>query len=189
MQVTQSRSYVECSDGNYVESVQRVAVVGSGGAGKSTFARTLSRVTELPVVHLDEHYWHPGWVETPRDEWALAQRSLVAQERWIIEGNYSNTFDIRFARADTVIVLAFARRVCIYRALKRVALNWHRETQALGCPEHFDVTFLRWLWEFPYNGRPKLDAALQQFGGHLCIVELRTPAAARKYLFGLAKHR
>jgi adenylate kinase family enzyme len=156
--------------------------VGSGGAGKSTFARALGRVTELPVVHLDEHYWRPGWAETPRDEWVVAQGALVAQERWIIEGNYSNTFDARFARADTVIVLAFPRRVCIYRALKRVALNWHRETQAQGCPERFDVTFLRWLWEFPYNGRPKLDAALQRFDGRLDVVYLSTTAAARRYL-------
>jgi len=156
--------------------------VGSGGAGKSTFARALGRVTELPVVHLDEHYWRPGWVETPRDEWVVAQGALVAQERWIIEGNYSNTFDVRFARADTIIVLAFPRRVCIYRALKRVALNWHRDTQAQGCPEHFDVTFLRWLWEFPYNGRPVLDAALQRFDGRLDVVYLRTTAAARRYL-------
>lgn len=156
--------------------------MGSGGAGKSTFARALGRVTELPVVHLDEHYWRPGWVETPRDEWVVAQGALVAQERWIIEGNYSNTFDVRFARADTIIVLAFPRRVCIYRALKRVALNWHRDTQAQGCPEHLDVTFLRWLWEFPYNGRPTLDAALQRFDGRLDVVYLRTTAAARRYL-------
>jgi adenylate kinase family enzyme len=112
----------------------------------------------------------------------VAQGALVAQERWIIEGNYSNTFDVRFARADTIIVLAFPRRVCIYRALKRVALNWHRDTQAQGCPEHFDVTFLRWLWEFPYNGRPTLDAALQRFDGRLDVVYLRTTAAARRYL-------
>jgi adenylate kinase family enzyme len=145
-------------------------------------------MTELPVIHLDEFYWHPGWVETPRDEWVVAQGALVAQERWIIEGNYSNTFDVRFARADTVIVLAFPRRVCIYRALKRVVLNWHRDTQAQGCPEHFDVTFLRWLWEFPHNGRPKLDAALQRFDDRLDVVCLRTSAAARRYLSDLVRH-
>jgi adenylate kinase family enzyme len=168
--------------------VQRVAVVGSGGAGKSTFARTLGRVTELPVVHLDEYYWHPGWVETSRDEWSIVQGDLVAQDRWIIDGNYSNTFDLRFARADTVIVLAFPRRVCIYRALKRVSLNWHRDAQAQGCPERFDITFLRWLWEFPYKGRPELDAALQRYDGRLNVVRLRSPAAARAYLLGLTRH-
>jgi adenylate kinase family enzyme len=168
--------------------VQRVAVVGSGGAGKSTFGRALGRATDLPVIHLDEHYWSPGWVETPRDEWAAIQGVLVAREKWIIEGNYSNTFDLRFARADTVIVLAPPRRVCIYRVLKRVVLNWHRDTQAPGCPEHFDLTFLRWLWDFPYNGWPTLAAALQRFEGHLEVVYLTTSTSARRYLAELAGH-
>jgi adenylate kinase family enzyme len=168
--------------------VQRVAVVGSGGAGKSTFARALGRITRLPVIHLDENYWSPGWVETPRDQWATIQSALVAQENWIIEGHYGNTLDLRFARADTVIVLALPRRVCIYRVLKRVALNWHCDTQARGCPEHFDLAFLRWLWDFPHNGRPALVAALQRFEGHLEVVYLTTSASARRYLAELAGH-
>jgi adenylate kinase family enzyme len=49
-------------------SVERVAVVGPGGAGKSTFARALGARTGLPVVHLDQSYWKPGWTETPKDE-------------------------------------------------------------------------------------------------------------------------
>lgn len=51
------------------EFVQRVVVVGSGGAGKSTFAAAPGEFTGLPVVHLDRHFWRPGWVETPREEW------------------------------------------------------------------------------------------------------------------------
>lgn len=162
--------------------MQRAAVVGSGGAGKSTFARALGRVTGLPVIHLDENYWSPGWVETPRDEWAAVLEGLVAREKWIIDGNYAGTFDLRFARADTVIFLALPRRICIYRVLKRVALNWHRETQARGCPEHLDVAFLRWLWDFPRRDRPVLDAALQRVEGELEVVYLKTPAAVRRYL-------
>jgi len=33
--------------------VQRVAIIGSGGAGKSQLARELGRITGLPVIHLD----------------------------------------------------------------------------------------------------------------------------------------
>jgi len=179
-------SYVEADSGNYIHYMQRVAVVGSGGAGKSTFARALSRVTGIPVIHLDEHYWSPGWVETPRDQWAEIQGVLVAQERWIIEGHYGNTLDLRFARADTVIVLAPARRVCIYRVLKRVALNWHRDTQAPGCPEHFDLTFLRWLWDYPHDGQTALAAALRPHEGQLQVVYLTNAASAGQYLAELS---
>jgi adenylate kinase family enzyme len=44
--------------------MQRVLVIGSGGAGKSTFARRLAQWASLPLIHLDAIYWHPGWIET-----------------------------------------------------------------------------------------------------------------------------
>ena len=162
--------------------MKRVAVVGSGGAGKSTFARALGARTHLPVIHLDEYYWHPGWVETPREEWRTIQGAMVARDEWIIEGNYRNTYDIRFERADTVIVLAPPRSVCVYRALKRVIKNWHQPTQAPGCPEHFDWSFIVWLWRFPHDARPQLDAALAQYRGRFELVELTTRRAVRGYL-------
>jgi adenylate kinase family enzyme len=162
--------------------MERVAVVGCGGAGKSTFARELSGVANLPVFHLDEYYWRPGWVESARDEWRIVQRELAAAERWILEGNYRNTYDIRFDRADTVIVLAPPRRVCIFRALLRVVKNWHKSTQAPGCPEHLDFGFLHWLWRFPYDGRPYLDEALAQYEGRFDVVELTTKRAVRRCL-------
>jgi adenylate kinase family enzyme len=89
--------------------MQRIAVVGSGGAGKSTFARQLGERTAIPVIHLDRHFWKPECVETPRHEWREVQRGLLAGETWIVDGNYGATFDVRFSRADTVIVLALPR--------------------------------------------------------------------------------
>ncbi len=162
--------------------MQRVAVVGCGGSGKSTFAQELSRTTGLPLFHLDEYFWRPGWVETPADEFRTIQGELVAHDRWIIEGNYSNTYDLRFERVDTVIVLSPSRRVCLYRVVKRVAVNWHRDVQAQGCPEHLDISFLHWVWRFPYDARPRLDAALARYKGRFNIVELSTSAATRSYL-------
>lgn len=167
--------------------MQRVAVVGSGGSGKSTFATALGALTGLPITHLDERYWHPGWVETPRDEWQAVVRELVAGERWIIDGNYGGTYDLRFERADTVFVLALARRVCIYRVLKRVVRDWHRPTQAPGCPEHFDLSFLHWLWRFPRDSRPLLDEALATYRERGGVVELTTSREVRDYLRALGQ--
>ena len=175
--VTRRERVVRCN-----KAMKRVAVVGSGGSGKSTFARSLGTATHLPVIHLDEFYWRPGWVETPRDEWRTVQSAMVARDEWIIEGNYRNTYDIRFNRADTVIVLAPPRHICIYRALKRVITNWHQPTQAPGCPEHFDWSFIVWLWRFPSDARPALDEALAQYRGRFDLVELTTRRAVREYL-------
>jgi len=66
--------------------MRRIALVGPGGAGKSTLARRLGARLGLPVVHLDAEHWHPGWVETPAEEWAEKVRALASGERWIIDG-------------------------------------------------------------------------------------------------------
>jgi adenylate kinase family enzyme len=96
--------------------MKRVAIVGSGGVGKSTFADELGRRTGIPVVHLDQRFWKPGWVETPRDAWIDVQREIVAQDSWIVDGNYGGTFNVRFERADTVIILTLPRWRCVFRA-------------------------------------------------------------------------
>ena len=36
--------------------INRVLIVGCPGAGKSTAARSLAKITGLPIIHLDRHY-------------------------------------------------------------------------------------------------------------------------------------
>ena len=49
--------------------MERVLILGSPGAGKSTFARRLAERSGLPLIHLDKHFWRPGWVEPAPEEW------------------------------------------------------------------------------------------------------------------------
>ena len=162
--------------------MQRVAVVGSGGVGKTTFANELGRRTGLPVVHLDQLYWGPGWVATPTDEWRERQSEHLSGDRWIADGNYAATFDLRFDRADTIVVLAPSRRTCTYRALRRCLANRGRAIQSPGCPERLDLEFLLWVWRYPRQTRPLLEAALEQFGRADVLVELKTSSEVRAFL-------
>ena len=165
--------------------MQRVAVVGPGGAGKSTFARELGRRLDLPVVHLDEHFWKPGWTPTPRAQWRARQAELFADGRWIADGNYGSTFDVRFERADTVIVLAPPKRVCVAGALRRSVGSHGRAIQAPGCRERIDLEFLGWIWRYRADSRPRLDAALDRHRECLRVVELRSRRQARAFLDSL----
>jgi len=77
--------------------VRKVLVIGSGGAGKSTFARRLAERTGLPLVHLDLLYWHDGWVPSANAEWDGVVARLVSQDDWIMDGNYGRTLVTRLA--------------------------------------------------------------------------------------------
>jgi len=128
---------------------KRIAIVGCPGSGKSTLARQLADITALPVIHLDMEFWRPGWEMTPRDEWIDKQTELIAQEKWIIDGNYGGTMEIRFASADVVIFLDIGRLTCLYRAAKR---KGKRPDFPDFLEEKFDKDFFE-LCKFIWNYR------------------------------------
>ena len=160
MAVTEAAIPRPCNDD--VLRMERVIVLGCGGAGKSTLARKLSQLTGLPVIGLDAHFWNPGWIETPADQWRERVRELSSRDQWIMEGNYAKTLDLRLPRADTVIFLDMPRRLCLWRVFKRRVQYFGRTRpdMAPGCKEKIDWEFLLWIWRFRQSTRPQLLEAL-----------------------------
>lgn len=144
--------------------MQRIAIIGSPGAGKSTFARRLSDLTGIEVYHLDSLFWKPSWVETPRAEWIQLQEKLVTRPSWIIDGNYGSTMDIRVHAADTVIFLDFSRYICLWRVIKRAAQfrGQTRPDMGEGCPEKIDLEFLQYIWGFRRRENDKIYRRLNE---------------------------
>ena len=162
--------------------MERVLILGSPGAGKSTFARRLAERSGLPLVHLDQHYWQTGWIEPDPDAWHETIKRLLTQPRWIMDGDYGGTLDMRLREADAVFFLDMPRWLCILRVLKRVATTYGRTRPDLaeGCPERFDWEFLKYVWSYPYKRRPGLVAKLGRFKGQ--ILAFRTSREIERYL-------
>jgi adenylate kinase family enzyme len=163
-------------------AARRIAIVGCGGAGKSRLARELGRRLGLPVVHLDAHFWRPGWVETPRAEWEALQPSLLAGDSWIADGNYHATLPVRLDRADTVLFLDMPRLACLRGVLARRLRHrgTNREDLPPGCPEKIEWEFLKWIWNFPRDVRPATLAMLREFearGGRVVVLRSRGEVA------------
>ena len=131
--------------------MERVIIIGCGGAGKSTLARKLGEKTGLPVIHLDQIFWSPGnWKHLEKEEFdALLLRELE-KPTWILDGNFDRTMALRLEKCDTVLYLDYNRFICIAQWLKRVITNWGktRQDMAPGCAEWFDPEFLGWIWNF-----------------------------------------
>ena len=162
--------------------MRRVVIVGPGGAGKTTLADELGRRTGLPVVHLDRHFWHPGWVETPRAEWRAAQQELFSGHEWIADGNYGATLDERLPRADTVLFCDFRAWRTLPRVIRRVRRGRGTDVQAVGCPERWDVKFLWWVVRYRRRSRPQVERAIAELASGADVYVLRTPRAVADFL-------
>ena len=167
--------------------MQRVLIIGISGAGKSTFARGFAARTRLPLVHLDREFWQPGWVLTKRDIWRPRVAALAAADRWIMDGNYGASLDLRLPRADTVIWFDYPRIKCLRRAFWR---SWStygrvRDDMAPGCPEQFDPGFARYIWRFNDLERHGILRALREHGSHLRPVIIRNDRGAAAFLASL----
>lgn len=114
--------------------MRKVLIIGSCGAGKSVIAKKFSEKLNLPLISLDQYYWKPGWIRPSREEWRNKVMELTKKDKWIMDGNYQNTFDIRFPVSDTIILLDMNRFVCFWRIWKRRILK-DRADKLDGCDE------------------------------------------------------
>ena len=165
-------------------AARRVAIIGSGGAGKSTFARALATKLDIPVVHLDAMFWHPGWVETPQDEWRSHQEDIVRDPSWIIDGTHAPTLDVRLRAADTIVILDLNRYICTWRIVKR-RIHYRRRARsdrAAGCFEHLNAAYVGWVWHYRSRSRPEALAAIAKYAPHADVVRLTSRRAVRRFL-------
>ena len=166
--------------------MERILIIGCGGAGKSTLARQLGEKLGLPVIHLDKRWWKPGWVESTPEEFDEKLAAELEKPRWIMDGNFNRTMPQRLSKCDTVIYLDFSRFACLMGVLKRV-LTTHgkvRPDMGEGCPERFDVDFLKWIWYYNPNNREKNYRLLNEAEGIGTIV-LKNRRMVRRFLRSL----
>jgi adenylate kinase family enzyme len=167
--------------------MRRVLIIGSPGAGKSTFARQLGRRINAPVIHLDKLYWQPGWIEPDPQTWSDTLARAVQAESWIMDGHYGSTLDLRLQAADTVILLDFPRSLCLRRVFLRVLRTWgrNREDMGPGCREKVDFEFIRFIWNFNRENLPAAKEKLQHFTGGKYI--LKSPRELQHFLAEILK--
>ena len=163
--------------------MERILIIGCGGAGKSTLARQLGDKLNLPVVHLDKLFWHPGWVESTKEEIDEKIMAEMGKPQWIMDGNYNRTLPQRMKYCDTVIYLDFSRLACLLGVLKRVLTTYGtvRPDMGEGCPERIDFEFLKWVWNFNKNKREQYYHLLNEAEGVETIV-LKNRRMVKRFL-------
>jgi adenylate kinase family enzyme len=157
--------------------MQRIAIIGCGGSGKTTLANTLAARLAIPVIHIDSHYWQVRdgrRVESTPEQWAARHRELVGQPQWVMDGMKLGVLPERLARADAIVYLDLSTRACLAGVVRRRIRYRGQLRPDLGVYDQISWEFLRWVWSFRHRQRPALLEALARFEGQTFMLHHRT---------------
>ncbi len=162
---------------------RKIIVIGSPGAGKSTFSRQLRDITGLPLCHLDMINHRPDRTTASREEFDRRLSEILHTDKWIIDGNYQRTIETRLEHCDAVFLLDFPLDVCLAGAAARVGKK--REDMP-WVEEEFDEEFRQWIVDFPNEKLPEIYQMLERYKDKNVII-FKSRQEVNEYLRKLEK--
>ena len=158
---------------------QKAIIIGCPGAGKSTFARKLSDKMHLPLYYLDMLWHKPDRTTVDRNIFDEKLKEIVLKEKWIIDGNYGRTLEMRIQWCEAIFLLDFPVEECLAGAKSRIG------KQRVDMPwieTEFDEEFKQWIMDFPKNELPIVYELLDRYKGEKSIYVFRSRADIEDYL-------
>jgi adenylate kinase family enzyme len=160
--------------------MDKILIIGINGAGKSTLANNLGKKLNREVIHLDKLYYQSGWQHTQtKEEWRGTVKNLISKEKWIMDGHYNSTLDIRIPAADTIIFFNFNKLLCIYRIVKRIFSRIQPFDKIEGNKEKISFDLIKKIIKFP---KKKILRMLEPYKNIKQIIIFKNDGEVEKYL-------
>ncbi|NJP40190.1 adenylate kinase [Oscillospiraceae bacterium HV4-5-C5C] len=159
--------------------MKKAIVIGSPGAGKSTFARKLRDKTGLPLYYLDMLWHRPDKTTFQPEQFDARLAEILETDKWIIDGNYARTLERRIHACDTVFLLDFPLAVCLAGAKERIG---QKREDMPWVENGLDEAFRQWILNFPDTQLPQIYALLEQYRKSRKVYIFHSRAEADHYL-------
>ncbi len=162
---------------------EKIIVIGSPGSGKSTFSVKLQEITDLPLYHLDMIWHKPNKTNISKDEFDRRLNVILAKDRWIIDGNYQRTLNIRLSKCDTVFLMDYPLQTCLDGIEARIG---KKRPDMPWVETEFDSEFKQCIIDFPVHNLPLIYSMLESYKDKNVII-FKSREEADSYLNGLAE--
>ena len=180
---------------NLATSPNRIAVIGTAGAGKTVLAKRIAEQLALPHVELDAYRHGPDWTETPDDVFKEQISQALRDDAWIADGNYTFAREVVWPRAQMVVWLDYPITIVMWRlfwrTLKRSILReelWNGNREKLWRHVLSRQSLFLWALQTHWLRRRTIPAALGlPKHSHIRLVHLRSPGDAERWLTTLAR--
>ena len=147
--------------------MKKVIVIGCPGSGKSTVSRALHDKTGIPLYHLDMMYWNADKTTVENSVFLERLSAVLEKDKWIIDGNYGSTMELRMAACDTVIFLDYPLDVCLdgikeRRGKPRSDMPWI-ETEE-------DAEFIEFIESYNEQQKPRVFELLKKYSDRNIVI-------------------
>ena len=164
--------------------MEKVIIIGCPGSGKSTFGRKLKCITGLPLYHLDMMFWNEDRTTVPKEVFIRRLKETISTSKWIIDGNYASTMEMRIKECDTVFFLDYPTNVCIdgiesRKGHPRSDIPWIEN-------DNTDRDFIDFVNSYNSESRPEVIGLLKKYSSKNITV-FRSRSESEEYLLSLKK--
>lgn len=164
--------------------MKRILVIGCPGAGKTYFSKNLSKILNLPLVHMDNLYWNKDKTSVDLDTLKARLQPYLEKEEWIIDGNYHKTLEMRLPYATDVFVLDLPRKECIQGILDRI--DQPRDDIPWVESEDDATELIAWTADYGFRTKDE-EIALLNKNKHIKVHVINTRKEMNEYLKKLAE--
>ncbi len=167
--------------------MDKIVIIGSPGAGKSTLARYLGRILHINVIYLDRLFWRSDWVRKSRDTRIDILQNLVLEKQWIIDGDYLNTSELHLETANIVIFLGISPLICLKRIVSRhLTFDGHtRRDMPMGSKDKLTLLLILKVLLYPFVDKRMFKQKLINYtynGKHKQVIWLRSSTDVEDFL-------
>lgn len=161
----------------------KILIIGCSGSGKSTFSKKLQKQLNIPLFHLDNIWWNSDRSHISRLEFDNKLNEIMSNDNWIIDGDYSRTYEDRIKKCDTVIFLDYDKKVCMEGITERVGKN---RTDIPWTENTLDPELVKLVKEYHDINRPMLYELFKKYSEKTIII-FNTRDEANKWVSSLIK--